>query len=251
MSYLQYMSSHELCTLKLSLPPLSQAGDGDGVSIDQVRGVLESSFLVRFLPMHAAAQFYDALAHVGLGEGRGMGSRVAVGAGSKGGLGSRTTTFRGLELGEDEIFVDAATNTLHIGPEVSCLRRNNPSAAATHPVDPDTLSVNVLVPNPMFFDNPLHARSLREMLRAFSRPGCSAPLLLIGNQGDVTRLENTIYRILSKISLLAHSFSAGVGKNKLTDRLLFLLQAEREYIQLHRDTTIQSLTVMPRVEQVN
>ena len=40
----------------------------------------------------------------------------------------------------------------------------------------------------------------------------------------------------------------GVGKNKLMDRLLHLLGAEREYIQLHRDSTIQSLTLLPTLE---
>ena len=34
----------------------------------------------------------------------------------------------------------------------------------------------------------------------------------------------------------------GVGKNKLTDRMLELLGAEREYFQLHRDTTVAALT---------
>ena len=37
----------------------------------------------------------------------------------------------------------------------------------------------------------------------------------------------------------------GVGKNKLADRLLQLLRCEREYIQLHRDTTVQALTSSP------
>lgn len=35
----------------------------------------------------------------------------------------------------------------------------------------------------------------------------------------------------------------GTGKNKLADRLLQLLRREREYMQLHRDSTVQSLTV--------
>ncbi len=39
----------------------------------------------------------------------------------------------------------------------------------------------------------------------------------------------------------------GVGKNKLVDRLLNLLNRPREYIQLHRDTTVQSLTLHPTV----
>jgi hypothetical protein len=37
----------------------------------------------------------------------------------------------------------------------------------------------------------------------------------------------------------------GVGKNKLVDRLLNLLNKPREYIQLNRDTTVQTLTLQP------
>ncbi|KAH8064284.1 ATPase [Aureococcus anophagefferens] len=40
----------------------------------------------------------------------------------------------------------------------------------------------------------------------------------------------------------------GVGKNKLADRLLQLLDAEREYVQLHRDTTVQALTASPTLK---
>ena len=40
----------------------------------------------------------------------------------------------------------------------------------------------------------------------------------------------------------------GVGKNKIADRLCELLDAEREYMQLHRDTSVQSLTVIPLLE---
>jgi MoxR-like ATPase len=39
----------------------------------------------------------------------------------------------------------------------------------------------------------------------------------------------------------------GVGKNKLVDQLLFLLNRPREYIQLHRDTTVQALTLQQKV----
>ena len=39
--------------------------------------------------------------------------------------------------------------------------------------------------------------------------------------------------------------SQGTGKNKLTDQFLQKLQIPRQYIQLHRDTTVQSLTVQP------
>ena len=34
----------------------------------------------------------------------------------------------------------------------------------------------------------------------------------------------------------------------MADQFLFLLNAEREYIQLHRDSTIQSLTLLPALE---
>lgn len=40
----------------------------------------------------------------------------------------------------------------------------------------------------------------------------------------------------------------GTGKNKLADRLLELLGLEREYIQLHRDTTVQNLTMAPTLQ---
>ena len=40
-----------------------------------------------------------------------------------------------------------------------------------------------------------------------------------------------------------------MGKNKVVDRLLNLLNRPREYIQLHRDTTVQSLTLQPTVKE--
>lgn len=39
----------------------------------------------------------------------------------------------------------------------------------------------------------------------------------------------------------------GVGKNKIADKLLQLMNRPREYIQLHRDTTVQTLTLQPTV----
>jgi hypothetical protein len=49
----------------------------------------------------------------------------------------------------------------------------------------------------------------------------------------------------SKHSPLLLIGDQGTGKNKLTDRLLQVLGLEREYMQLHRDSTVQSLTVVP------
>lgn len=70
-----------------------------------------------------------------------------------------------------------------------------------------------------FFDNDLHTLVMRELIADFA---LGEQLILIGNQG--------------------------VGKNRLTDRFLELINRPREYIQLHRDTTVQSLMVQPTVE---
>ncbi|CAK9041109.1 von Willebrand factor A domain-containing protein 8 [Durusdinium trenchii] len=75
---------------------------------------------------------------------------------------------------------------------------------------------SALIPETKFFDNPQQTLSLHDMLRDMA---AGENLLLMGNQG--------------------------VGKNKLIDRLLMLLHREREYIQLHRDTTVGSLTLVP------
>ncbi|KNC72406.1 hypothetical protein SARC_15035, partial [Sphaeroforma arctica JP610] len=67
-----------------------------------------------------------------------------------------------------------------------------------------------LVPHVVFFDIPSHLRIIRDIVKDFAIG--NRHVLLIGNQGT--------------------------GKNKVTDRLLEVLALEREYIQLHRDTTI-------------
>ncbi|XP_026486549.2 von Willebrand factor A domain-containing protein 8 [Vanessa tameamea] len=74
------------------------------------------------------------------------------------------------------------------------------------------------VPDILFYDVPQHIALLEWLLQDFL---LGNHLLLVGNQG--------------------------VGKNKIADRLLQLLNRPREYIQLHRDTTVQSLTVQPTV----
>jgi len=74
-----------------------------------------------------------------------------------------------------------------------------------------------LVPsNFTFVEIPQHTLVLEAMLSDFM---LGEHILLIGNQG--------------------------VGKNKLCDRLLQLMQREREYVQLHRDTTVQQMTLTP------
>jgi len=76
-----------------------------------------------------------------------------------------------------------------------------------------------LVPRPAFVPIAGHVALLREMLLEWE---AGSHLLLLGDQG--------------------------VGKNKLTDKLLQLLDGEREYVQLHRDTTVGSLTLAPSLD---
>ncbi|KAG8452289.1 hypothetical protein GDO86_004191 [Hymenochirus boettgeri] len=76
------------------------------------------------------------------------------------------------------------------------------------------------VPDVLFYENKQHMMVMEDMLKDFL---LGEHLLLVGNQG--------------------------VGKNKIVDRFLHLLNRPREYLQLHRDTTVQSLTLQPSVKE--
>jgi energy-coupling factor transporter ATP-binding protein EcfA2 len=75
------------------------------------------------------------------------------------------------------------------------------------------------VPDILFYENHQHLNVMEDMMKDFL---LNEHLLLVGNQG--------------------------VGKNKIVDRFLQLLNRPREYIQLHRDTTVQTLTLQPTVK---
>jgi MoxR-like ATPase len=83
-----------------------------------------------------------------------------------------------------------------------------------------TPSNPLLVPSVEFFPNPMQENVMRQILESHSVG--ERALLITGYQG--------------------------VGKNKIVDYLLSRLNCEREYTQLHRDTTIQSLMLSPAVE---
>lgn len=85
-------------------------------------------------------------------------------------------------------------------------------------IHPQYLINALKVPETLFYDTPHYVQLLERILQDFN---LGYHLCLIGNQG--------------------------VGKNKLIDRLLFLMNYPREYIQLHRDTTVTSLTVAPTI----
>ncbi|CAK8678183.1 unnamed protein product [Clavelina lepadiformis] len=74
------------------------------------------------------------------------------------------------------------------------------------------------IPDVLFYDNAQHLSVMQDMLEDYN---LGDHILLVGNQG--------------------------VGKNKIVDRFLHLLNKPREYLQLHRDTTVQSLTVQSTV----
>ncbi|KAJ9470157.1 hypothetical protein DIPPA_32734 [Diplonema papillatum] len=77
-----------------------------------------------------------------------------------------------------------------------------------------------LVPDIHFVDIQSQLKVMQSMLKDLA---LGEHLLLIGNQG--------------------------VGKNKLCDRVLQLLAWEREYIQLHRDSTVSQLTLQPSLKE--
>ncbi|KAJ3368340.1 von Willebrand factor A domain-containing protein 8 [Allomyces arbusculus] len=78
----------------------------------------------------------------------------------------------------------------------------------------------LLIPHTLFYENQRQFTVLRDLLKDWLQ---GEHILLIGNQG--------------------------VGKNKLVDYLLGQLQRERQYIQLHRDTTVQALTAIPVIKE--
>ena len=85
--------------------------------------------------------------------------------------------------------------------------------STTVPLTPFARDDAFLIPdNFVFYENAQHTRVLESMLRDFA---LGEHLLLVGNQG--------------------------VGKNKIIDRFLQLLQRPREYVQLHRDTRVRDI----------
>ena len=78
-----------------------------------------------------------------------------------------------------------------------------------------------MVPSPRAFDIPTHTQIIQELLLNWKNGERS--FLLLGNQG--------------------------VGKNKIVDRICEIANWEREYIQLHRDSTIGQLTSTLQLEK--
>ncbi|XP_076618440.1 von Willebrand factor A domain-containing protein c12.2 isoform X2 [Colletes latitarsis] len=102
--------------------------------------------------------------------------------------------------------------------DIKCRITGNTVQIGNTVVDRYSTTALTKVPDILFYDVPQHVSLLEKLLQDFT---LGQNLLLVGNQG--------------------------VGKNKIVDRLLQLLNRPREYIQLHRDTTVQTLTLQPMV----
>ena len=110
---------------------------------------------------------------------------------------------------------DIAQQTIEVDEEGRWLRVRGQTVPVAQASRPE------LVPAAAnFFRNTAHDALLATMLQAHAAG--ERALLLIGSQG--------------------------VGKNRLADKLIAMLGREREYIQLHRDSTLSSLTLVPSLE---
>lgn len=110
--------------------------------------------------------------------------------------------------------LDLPTNSIHL-PSISDVNNLISTKFNLHLSDNKIESHTAhLIPNVIFHENKAQLRILDELSAELS---LGQHILLIGNQG--------------------------VGKNKLIDYLLQKLKLPRQYIQLHRDVTVQSITV--------
>ncbi|XP_052760098.1 von Willebrand factor A domain-containing protein 8-like [Mya arenaria] len=107
----------------------------------------------------------------------------------------------------------------NIEKSITCEVKDNKVRIGTTVADVYDPDNKTKVPDVLFYENTQHLCVMEDMLKDFL---LGEHLLLVGNQG--------------------------VGKNKIVDRFLHLLNRPREYIQLHRDTTVQTLTLQPTVQ---
>ncbi|XP_035460202.2 von Willebrand factor A domain-containing protein 8 [Scophthalmus maximus] len=112
----------------------------------------------------------------------------------------------------------AAAPAAEHSPDLSCTIHDGVLTIGSVSAPVFNTKEKMKVPDVLFYDNPQHMKVMEDMLKDFL---LGEHLLLVGNQG--------------------------VGKNKIVDRFLHLLNRPREYLQLHRDTTVQTLTLQPSV----
>ena len=119
---------------------------------------------------------------------------------------------------KDATFFAQGISRLQSKPSLSSEQSSNIECNNEEPLEQSSSDLT-LVPETLFFENEEQNLLLQQMLQSYE---LGEHLLLVGNQG--------------------------VGKNKLTDKLLNQLQRPRQYVQLHRDTTVQTLTTQPNIK---
>lgn len=92
----------------------------------------------------------------------------------------------------------------------------------------------------------LNIGSISAVIKHCSNPLLVPQIIFYENQRQTITLENILKDWIVGEHLLLIG-NQGVGKNKLIDYFLQLMKVPREYIQLHRDTTVYSLTSNPTV----
>lgn len=120
-----------------------------------------------------------------------------------------------------ELLVDFfAKNKLKRNVQVDMVElKRNLSTIERESASQGELKTLAKIPDTLFYENDMHTILLNNLVRDFD---LKEHLLLIGNQGT--------------------------GKNKLVDKFLMLTNRPREYVQLHRDTTVHSLTIQPVIK---
>jgi len=112
----------------------------------------------------------------------------------------------------EKLGIDKSVQTLD--PDIKCNVSDNVLTIGKTSAEMFNPEVRGKVPETLFYDTPQNLSLMEAMLQDFL---LVEHMLLVGNQGT--------------------------GKNKLVDRMLNLLNKPREYIQLNRDTTVQTLTL--------
>lgn len=112
-----------------------------------------------------------------------------------------------------------------------------------------------LVPHVLFFEIPRHVLHMRDVLKDLAVG--EKHLLLIGNQGvGKNKIADRMMELLGNASFAPPSLPARAPcciacceqATRHRARCCWLAGMEREYMQLHRDTTVQTLTLAPSLQ---
>lgn len=125
-----------------------------------------------------------------------------------------------LESVLEQLKIQRQVDANHVTPETTIQIDEGRVTIGDFTMERKTVRRPEMVPAPKFFDIPSHVVAIKDLLQDWS--GGERAFLLLGNQG--------------------------VGKNVITDRLCQVANLEREYIQLHRDSTIGQITLQPSLE---